>query len=192
MKKIAWFPLALLLGLSSVAAAQPGYYQGQPPPPRPPGLYRGGWVLGFALGAGRAGASCDGCDSYGGFAGEFHIGAMVTPQLALEGDFSSIIRSVGYDQSLSLNNGYFAAQFWPAPIVWIKGGIGLGFLSFDDFWNGYSIQSHTGGSLMFAVGVEVLQSSNFALDVQLRLSGTRFDDQNTVNSVALMIGANWY
>jgi hypothetical protein len=188
MKKIAWFPLALCLGLSSVAAAQPGYGHA----PRPPGLYRDGWVLGIALGAGRAGASCGDCDSYGGLAAEFHIGAMLTPQFALEGDFSTVIRSVGYDQTLSFNNGYLAAQFWAVPIFWIKGGIGLGFLSFDDNWTGYSIQSHTGGSLMFALGVEVLQSSNFALDVQLRLAGTRFDSDNTVNSVAIMVGANWY
>src|SRR5215510_5588469 len=191
MKKIAWFPLAVVLGLSSVAAAQPGYYQ-QPPPPRPPGLYRGGLVLGFALGGGRAGASCNGCDSYGGLAGEFHIGGMVTPQLAIEGDFAMIVCSVGYDQTLSLNTGYVAAQLWAAPIFWIKGGIGLGILSFEDYWNAYSIQSHTGGSLMFALGVEVLQSYNFALDVQLRVSGTRFDENNTVNSVAIMVGANWY
>jgi hypothetical protein len=191
-KKIAWFVLPLCLGVSSVAAAQPGYYQGQPPPPRPPGLYRSGLVLGVALGGGRAGASCDGCDSYGGFAGEFHIGGMVSPQLALEGDFSTIIRSVGYNQTISYNNGYLAAQFWAIPIFWIKGGIGVGFLSFDDNWTGYSIQSKTGGSLMFALGVEVLQTPSFALDVQLRFAGTRFDENNTVNSVAIMVGANWY
>src|SRR6266702_2574538 len=112
MKKIAWFALVLCLGVSSAAAAQPGYYQGPPPPRHPPGLYRDGLVLGFALGAGRAGASCNGCESYGGLAGEFHIGGMIMPQLALEGDFSTIVRSVGYDQTLSINNGYFAAQFW--------------------------------------------------------------------------------
>jgi len=187
MKRIAWIPLALCLCWSAVASAQ--RYGGGPP--RPPGLYREGLVLGFALGAGRAGWSCDDCPSYGGFAGEFHIGGMIAPQLALEGDFSTVIRSVGYDQYVSVNMAHFAAQFWPAPIVWLKGGIGLGWLTFSDNYFGYTESSNAGGSLLFGVGVEVLQSYNFALDIQFRVTATRFEEA-TINTVGLMIGANWF
>ena len=153
-------------------------------------------MVGVALGAGRAGWSCDNCNSYGGLAGEFHIGAMINPQLALEGDFSTVIRSVGYDQFVSVNMVHFAAQFWPAPILWLKAGIGLGVLQYagtevpvedgeiDDVFVGDFQRG-------FGIGVEVLQTYNFALDIQFRVTGTRFDN-DTINTLALMIGASWY
>jgi hypothetical protein len=186
MKRIAWIPLVFCLGWSSVASAQ--RYGG---PPRPRALYREGLVFGGALGAGRAGWSCDNCRSYGGFAGELHIGGMITPQLALEGDFSTVIRSIGYDQFVSVNMGHFAAQLWPLPILWLKGGIGLGFLQYDDNYYGYSESSNAGVSALFGIGVEVLQTYNFALDIQFRITGTRFEN-DTINTLALMIGASWY
>jgi hypothetical protein len=189
MKRIAWIPLMLCLFWCSAASAQ--RYAGGPPPRPGRVLYRDGLVLGIALGAGRAGWSCDGCNSYGGFAGEFHIGGMITHQLALEGDFSTVVRSVGYDQFVSVNMAHFAAQFWPAQILWLKAGIGLGVLSYDDNYYGYSASSNAGVSALFGVGVEVLQTYNFALDIQFRVTGTRFDN-DTINTVALMIGATWF
>jgi hypothetical protein len=187
MNRIAWILLVLCLCWSSAASAQ--RYGGGPPRPRM--LYRDGLVFGVAVGAGRAGWSCDQCPSYGGLAGELHIGGMITPQLALEGDFSTVIRSVGYDQFVSVDMAHFAAQLWPARIFWLKGGIGLGWLSFSDNYYGYTESSNAGGSLLFGAGVEVLQTYNFALDIQLRVTATRFDNA-TINTLGLMIGANWY
>src|SRR5262249_42977036 len=65
----------------------PGYGYPPPPPPPPRGMYREGLVLGFALGGGVI-ATKD-CPNVCGGAGmgEFHIGAMMNPRLALMGDF---------------------------------------------------------------------------------------------------------
>ena len=86
------FGIALftLFGSLSTAEAQyqppPPYYP-PPPPPPPRGVYRSGLVLGFAVGGGSIQASDCGYVCGGAFMGEFHIGGMLNPRLAVMGDF---------------------------------------------------------------------------------------------------------
>ena len=171
---------------------QYGYYA--PPPPPPPGPIRDGLVLGFGLGGGAI--SCEDCDdSLGAAGGEFHIGGMLTPQLALLFDASVLIHELentnGATLSQVVNVG--ALQFWPTSRIWIKGGIGFGRMEVTDS-EGYAVgRSEVGGAVMVAAGIELYQNSAFALDVQGRFASVKYDDfdQNITNG-SILVGFNWY
>jgi len=194
----------LVLGTASVAHAQyqsppPGYYApppgyGYPPPPPPPRVYRSGLTVGAAIGGGGISASnCGACG--GGFAFELHIGGMVAPQLAIMADISSVLHS--YDDGLggsnTLSNSLFAvaAQYWVAPMVWLKGGIGDAHISLSDYaGNTYGTDEDALGFLL-AGGVEVFRTPNFALDLQLRFMHGSYSGGGATN-YAFLVGFNWY
>jgi hypothetical protein len=198
--------LLTVLGSVSIAEAQgypPPYYPPPPPPPPPHGVYRAGLVFGFAGGVG--GVHVNNCGDECGVAGllEGHIGGMINPRTAL------MFEIWGADHPWSANGNSFetintfftgAAQFWVNDIVWIKGGLGVAEFreTVNDYYNSVyssSVNDITGFALFGAAGVEVLQSYNFALDIQARIGngfysqdGSSFSAQN----YALMVGFNWY
>jgi hypothetical protein len=150
-----------------------------------------GLMFGAALGPGYMAVSCDGCDedSLGGIGGEAHIGWMLTPRLALLGDFWGTWHFTGeFTMEHIINT--FAVQFWLGRIFWIKGGLGLGVVRFhyDDF---LTVESELGFSVLGAGGVELISAPRFALDVQARLGATGFDG-GSVGSFGLFLGLNWY
>ena len=208
--------LLTLLGSISVAQAQyapppqgyappPSYYPPPPPPPR--GVYRSGLVYGFSLGLGSI--SFSGCGDVCGVAGmgEFHIGGMIGPRLALEGDFWGGVHAFS-DSVLGDGetfNGIYslALQYWLTDIIWVKGGLGLGNVqisaSCDDFGDDCNFDDETGFAFMLAAGIEIVQSYNFALDLQLRYGNVVYktaDDgsqgDGDTNMFAFMVGFNWY
>jgi len=205
--------LSALLGSVSVAEAQgypPPYYPPPPPPPPPHGVYRSGVIYGFAAGLGAIGRSDyagNACDDRCGAAGllEFHVGGMIGPRTAL------MFEVWGADHPWSAPDGTSfeafntfitgAAQFWLTDILWIKGGLGLAY--YRDTINAYDysgtpvsydLTEASGFGLFGAGGVEVLQSYNFALDIQLRAGSGFYSKSNGFNAqnYALMVGFNWY
>jgi hypothetical protein len=197
----------MILASGSVAHAQyqappPGYYAppppgygGYPPPPPPPryryGMYRQGLIFGAALGFGQNDASA--CDICGGaLAFEFHIGGMVTPQLALVGDFWFNDHPIANSDSSMVHSIYtFAIQYWPISQLWLKGGIGGGNVDITSATVGET-SGENGLAIMGAGGFEMLQAGNFALDLQLRVGHGFYSQGGDVTSWALMIGTNWY
>jgi outer membrane protein with beta-barrel domain len=193
----------LVLGSSSVAHAQyqappPGYYApppryAYPPPPPPPprrySVYREGLVVGFALGGGGISGNCSIGYCGGAVSGEFHIGGMINPRLALMLDVWGNVRDVnGTDSSFSQTFWTAALQFWPADILWLKGGLGISHVQVSDTFGPY--QDDTALGLMLAAGVEVVQIGNMALDLQFR-AGFGFYDP-TLNNYAFLVGLSWY
>jgi hypothetical protein len=192
-------PLAIALGIGlltslaslSAANAQYGY---PPPPPGPRGVYRSGLIVGGSLGVGAI--SAPDCGVYCGGAGaiEGHIGGMLNPRLALMGDFwlSAHQWDNGYGTGTTYHGIYtFAAQYWVVPIFWLKGGLGFGQmeLGYDGAAN---VNNESGLAAMGAGGVEVLQSYNFALDLQFRVGHGFYTQGGDVNNFTFMVGANWY
>lgn len=178
-----------LLGSLSVAEAQygppPPYY---PPPPPPRGMYRGGLVIGFGIGGGAI--SADNCPNCGGAGGlEFHIGAMVNPRLAVEFEGWGLGRPVD-GGTLTNSVGTGAVQFWLTDQFWLKGGLGFGTIRFEDDY-GYGVGSETAFAVTGAAGFEIMQSGNFALDLQFRLAHMAYEGGGA-NNLALMVGFNWY
>jgi hypothetical protein len=182
--------IGMLTAFASASAAQAQYaprpYYAPPPPPR--GVYRSGLVIGFAFGGGAITAdNCSTCGGAGGFEG--HIGGMINPRLALMAEVWGLYRPIDGGTLAHVIYGG-AIQYWVADIVWLKGDLGGGSISFEDSVTG-ATDSESALSLGGGVGVEVIQSYNFALDLQFRLAHTLVS-QGGANNLALLVGFNWY
>ena len=179
----------------SAAEAQYGY---PPPPPRPRGVYREGLTFGGALGLGIIdGPNCTTVCG-GSFMGELHVGGMLNPRLALVGD---VWVGARYFTDPVIGNGStynsiwtIALQYWVTPIIWIKGGVGFANLTISDENDpnvSIAFDNESGGAVMGAAGVEVVQSYNWALDLQVR-AGHAFYDGGDLNNLAFMVGLSWF
>jgi len=186
------FGFGLLATFGSLSAAHAQYgaprpYYGGPPPAR--GVYRGGLVFGGSLGLGLI--SSDNCGPYCGSAGsiEGHIGGMLNPRLALMGDFWGAAHR--WDDAYGSGTTYqgiyvVAVQYWATDFLWLKGGAGFAQLEVS------GLPDESGPGILGAIGVEVVQSYNFALDLQFRLGHGFYDTGPDVNNLAFMVGVNWY
>jgi hypothetical protein len=183
----------------------PNYGPAQPPLPPAQNAKRGrsGWNVGASFSGGSMSSSagdleCQGCDTTPpAVGGEFHIGTMVMPKLALQAEFSYMTRDldVNGDASLNQSMALIAGQYWVSPRFWIKAGFGFASLSltyFDGFQNvDESLES--GSGIMAAMGYEIVQSGGFALDVQLKYNQGNYSDRNEdISTTALALGVNWY
>jgi hypothetical protein len=197
---------ALML-VGTMAIAQPGAAQPPPPPPPPPGggapspyytpppTYvppsqgRQGLVVGFSVGGGEmVNTDCDNCESLAGFAFDFSIGGMLSPQLAIVYDAFGVIR-VENDAALTNATNTVAAQYWVTPIVWIKGGVGLSLVRLE-FGNGFADEEY-GFGVTAGAGVELIHSDTFGLDLSGRVSHGTFDGGGLSNG-AVLVGFHWY
>lgn len=143
-----------------------------------------GFMIGF--GFGFAAATCDDCETQTAFGFDFSIGGFVNPQVALMYDVGGWLDSEN-GATLLLATNTFACQYWVAPNVWIKGGIGLSQarVAFDG-----DSDSEFGLGLAAAAGVEVMQNGGFALDLSGRLSALDFDN-GSIQTFSLVLGARW-
>lgn len=191
-----------VVGSASVAHAQyqappPGYYAPPPRysygyPPPSPRVYRSGLVLGVGIGLG--GLSTSDCGDFcgGGLGYDFHIGGMLTPQLALLFDISGIVHSVPDSDIDVYNTLYVAAlQFFPTNQLWLRGGFGLAhYTQTDVFTGGY--RDDTGEGLLLAAGYEVYQSGPFTIDLQFHFAETFYDVAKNHSNYTFLVGFNWY
>jgi hypothetical protein len=151
-------------------------------------------VLGVGIGVG--GLTADACGDLcgAGLALEGHIGGMINPRAALMFDAWTVIHPIPNTDGDTTNTIYAgAAQFWLSPIVWLKGGIGLGNTRISSNSVG-TITDATALALMGAAGVEVVHSGPFALDLQGRIGHTFYSnaDGGPITDYAFMVGFNWY
>jgi hypothetical protein len=189
----------LLLGGASAAHAQYRQPRGYPPPPPPGyypppayrGMYRQGLVFGLGIGGGAISASGCGSDCGGAFALQGDIGGMLNPQLALVFDVWVNLRDIPQTDITATSGIYTGAlQFFVTDIVWLKGGVGFG--QYRQSSDTLGTNTDEGLALLAAGGVEVVQSQNFALDIQLRLGHAFYSVAKDMTNVALMLGVNWY
>src|SRR5262245_61034265 len=178
-----------VLGSLSTAQAQYGYSG----PPR--GVYRAGLTFGGSLGAGAMQST--GCGPYCGGAGmiEGHLGGMLNPRLALMVDLFAAVHSWddGYFTGQTYNGIYtFAVQYWVTDIIWLQGGVGIAHLQYGYDGDTLPLDDDTGPAVLAAGGVEVVQSYNFALDIQFRIGWGSYSHIPDTTNYALMVGVNWY
>jgi hypothetical protein len=186
---------ALLCGTASTASAQ---YYGRPRhyyvSPYGGPAYRSGLVIGGGIGFGTLSADQCGDLCGGALSLEGHIGGMVDPRMALMFDAWTTIHPIPGSDGQTTNTLYTGAlQFWPAPIVWLKGGVGLGNTQISSNSVG-TITDATAFALLGAAGVEIVQSGWFALDLQARLGHTFYAqaEGGPITNFAFMVGFNWY
>lgn len=155
---------------------------------------RDGLTIGVELGGGHMeceGVGCDGVTMAGGLS--VNLGAMITPNLAIMGD----AWVMGHrEERLTLTNGMatIGPQLWMGPF-WVRGGLGVARAAFNYDAGIIELQdkTETVPAAMAAVGVEVISTKDFALDLRLR-GGTGFfhDGDTKVRNISLGLGANWY
>jgi hypothetical protein len=160
------------------------------PAPAPDRIRRSGLTLGFGIGPGRISG---GGSSDGGFAFDFHIGGMLAPDLALVFDYSGVQRNLNDFQDREEHSiATVALQHFLMRLLWVKAGVGFGTLSVVNAYGYAGSYSESSLAATLAAGVEVLQTTGgFAIDVQARMAGSRYND-TTVTNGALMLGFNWY
>jgi hypothetical protein len=173
----------------------PGYYQNPPPAP-PRGVFRSGLIFGGAVGLGGIfPADCDDCDGLGAFGLQGHIGGMLGPQLALFFDASALYHVFGDGSLLTSATFLGVIRGWLGSNLWLQVGAGLGYLEATDQSGYWIVESRSGGAALVGAGIEVLQTPNFALDIQLRLSLARFSyggDAFGITNAGVFVGFNWY
>lgn len=159
---------------------------------------RGGATFGLDLGFGRLGCSdrydndCGGGGPIeaGGLA--IHGGAMLTPRLAVLGDLWAMAHT---EDDWTVSQGILSAdvRFWPVRRFWIEGGIGVAraAISYD---GAVHVEGHSEivPALVAALGVEVISTPGFGLDIQLRGGTGLYDDDLRVYNLSLGVGASWY
>lgn len=188
--------LGVLL-LAGTAQAQYRYAPPPGPPPPPPpsqGVVRQGFLWGIGLGAGSIGVSCNGCtkENLGGISAEFHVGGMLTPTLALLFDGSIVIHpypdgsSLSHEFNAAMLRGFLGDRFW------VQGGLGLGRASISDPSGNLTAETKLGVGVELAGGWEFLQSGNFTVDAQARVTAAAYPDQTDITNVDLAVGLNWY
>jgi hypothetical protein len=157
---------------------------------------RDGLTIGVELGGGHmdcdATIGCDGVTEAGGVS--VNLGAMITPNLAIMGDAWLMAHT---EDRLTLTQGMatIGPQLWLGPF-WVRGGVGVARAGFNYDAGIIEIedQTETVPAAMAALGVEVISTKDFALDVRLRGGAGFFHDDPDVQvrNVSLGVGANWY
>ncbi len=140
--------------------------------------------------------NCNGCEPVA-VSLDLHAGKMLNPKLALQAELWIQVQSLDANQYASISQTMFmlAGQYWVHPRVWLKGGLGITSLgySYDDGFVEESESLDSGTAMMGAVGVELMRSRNFGLDLQLRTGvGVYRDREERVSATTLNIGVNWY
>jgi hypothetical protein len=184
----------------------PNYGPAQPPlPPQPAEQTRQGWNLGLSLGVGSMTSSagdfeCLDCDTEPpAIAFDLHVGTMIMPRMALQAEAwvqSRALDAYG-DSSIGQSMFLLALQYWLTPRFWIKGGLGFASLtvSYNNGFEDVTDNVNDGSAVMGALGYELVSSSSFALDLQLKTGAGIYDDGadgEDISSGVLAVGVNWY
>lgn len=195
--------------LPQTAAAQPGGYSPGYGEPRT-GLSRDGFIIGFGIGGGHMEIDSESGDESSfdeSVSLDFHAGGMLSPQFAIVGDLwglahveSESIGGADYDLTFTHTLVTAAGRYWFAPIFWAQAGVGFAQARASISGDGIEAnsESEVAPGLMLAAGIEILQTTSFVLDAQLRYgAGYYGEDQNvsedtTVHNLSLSAGFNWY
>jgi hypothetical protein len=158
---------------------------------------RRGLLIGVGLQAGHIRFQCqndpncgDNVNESGGL--NISLAYMMTDKLAFSVDgWAMVHRSEFLTETVTVTHSMLTVgpQIWLVPRIWVRGGVGWARLSVD--FGDIQAQSESVLGIMGAVGWEVLTSSKFALDVQVR-AGTGFYDGVDAANAGLGLGFTWF
>ena len=168
--------LSLLLGVSVAAAQHPQTRQG--------------FWIGFGLGYGTLGFSCDGgcaSDRTGSFSGYLKMGGTISPKLLLGGESSGWTKSE-FGTTMTAGNASLAAYFYPMPAggLFVKGGLGLSSLQIS------GADAETGFGMTLGTGYDVRIGTNFSITPVLNFNWGKPATGLSQNVVQLAIGASFH
>ncbi|HEX4452654.1 MAG TPA: outer membrane beta-barrel protein [Kofleriaceae bacterium] len=159
---------------------------------------RRGVIVGASIDGGdmgcetKSGEDCGGQKAAGGFTG--HLGGMLTPRLALMGE----VWAMGASQNNVTNTqvmANLAIRGWATRRLWLQGGVGFARskVSFDA-GDGVmaSDESATVPAFMAAIGVELIHSHEFGLDLEARTGTGFYEGDARIYNGAIGVGASWF
>ena len=125
-----------------------------------PQVRKGFWI-GFGLGFGSLGLSCNGCSSINresGVSGFLKMGGTVSDKLLLGGESNGWTKKIA-GQTITAGNVSFAAYYYPQPAsgLFLRGG--LGFASYQEEGSNGSV----GFGVTLGVGYDIRVGTNFSL-----------------------------
>jgi len=140
--------------------------------------------------------ACAGCEPVAATF-DIHVGKMLTPTFALQGEFWFQTQNLEAGGTASINQAMFliAGQYWLHPRFWLKAGFGASNLSltYEDGAGGQSEDLGSGGALEFAAGLELMRTATFGFDMQLKTGyGSYSDRGERVSATSFNLGVNWY
>ncbi len=160
--------------------------------------YRSGLVLGASIDGGDMGCQTkngDDCGNGSHDAGgiSLHAGGMVAPSLAILGEVWGMAHT---EDTLTESQVLVTANLrgWIAPRLWLQGGLGVA-RSEVSYKNGQlmaSDMSDTVPAFDAAIGVEVIRSPGFALDIEARTGSGFYQGDARVYDAALGVGVSWF
>jgi hypothetical protein len=181
-----------------VAAAAPAFADTVSLANGTPSNDRSGLALGATIDGGhigcqtKSGDDCgDGAHAAGGFS--VHAGMMVTPRLAILGEAWGMAHtqdSLTTTQTLATAN----LRVWLAPRLWLQGGFGVARskLSFDNGPLMASVTSSTVPAVSAGIGLELVHSPAFGLDLELRGGSGLYEDDVRIYNAALGVGVTFF
>lgn len=159
---------------------------------------RDGATLGVSLFTGHLGCKTDdgddcgdGVQPAGGL--EIHGGIMMGPRLALLGELWGMThREDDFSTSQVLLTGNLRA--WLANRIWLQGGVGVArsTVRFEGDLIDIESESDTVPAFAVGLGVELIQTSSFGLDLQLRAGRGFYDGDVSLYNLGFGVGASWY
>jgi uncharacterized membrane protein YtjA (UPF0391 family) len=156
---------------------------------------RQGILVGGGLGVGHIGcegADCSGVNEAGGI--NVQLGGMVAPDLGLLIDAWGMSHRDGENATFTHAILTGAVRYWLAPRFWVSGGVGVAQASWEYSTDlvDFESESDTVPAVMGALGLELLSSPAFALNLELRGGSGFFEDDVRVRNLSLGVGVNWY
>jgi hypothetical protein len=159
---------------------------------------RSGLVLGASIDGGNLGCQTkngDDCGNGTHAAGglSVHAGLMIGPRLAILGEAWAMAHtedSLTATQAMATGN----LRAWLAPRLWLQGGFGVARskISYDSSLFMASSTSATVPAVSAAIGLELVHSPAFGLDVELRGGSGLYRDDVRIYNAALGVGVTFF
>lgn len=185
------FATALTLGVGAHAAHADVYVSAE-------SGYRTGLMLGATIDGGHIGCETsdgndcgNGAHAAGGFS--LYAGGMITPALAITGELWGMAHQDG-DVTASQVLATANLRAWVVPRLWLQGGLGVARskVTYDGPIVMVESMSDTVPAATVAIGVELVHSKKFSLDLQLRGGSGFYRGDVRVWNTALGIGATFF
>jgi hypothetical protein len=162
---------------------------------------RVGFFGGFGIHGGNLSCSGQNCNEFrkaGGADG--HVGWGFNDKVGLIFD-GYLLTSKEDNLSITQTIATVGARYWVVPILWLQGGVGVANASYeyDTVLGTFSGHTDNAAAVLAAVGVELIKSPRFALDIEARVGygfygdDTRNDQpDDTGRSASLGVGFSWF
>jgi hypothetical protein len=166
----------LLVGASAASAQHP--------------QARKGFWIGFGLGYGSLGFSCQGCasDREGALSGHLKMGGTVSPKLLLGGELNGWTKADPSGTTTTIGNASLAAYFYPAPAggFFLRGGLGFSSLAVEGF------NSETGLGFILGGGYDIRVGTNMSVTPYMNLNYGHPVDGLSQNIVQMGVGLTFH